>query len=136
MQDLLEETNYPSLSRLVIKTIALGTWKAVRIRIGLGGSLGPVGELLCPWAEAAATTTVATGRAPATGAVAAGAVPATGRQTRAEAAGLLQPPTRMAVRSFVWEARNIWNRIPDHRTASTSAAARLAINDYAKEAPI
>ncbi len=126
VEELLQSTGFPSFNRLVVKTIALEAWKAIRCRIGPGGSLGPVGELLCPAGGVGATAT----------ATAAAAVTTATRRTRSAAAGLLPPPTKFKVKSFTWVAREIWNGSPLLREATTAGAARCAAIAIANNAPL
>ncbi len=121
VEGLLEATGYPSFNILVIKTIALEAWKAIKYRIGPNGTLGPLGELLRPQEAGPASA------APATAAT-------TTRTTRSATEGLLPMPTKFRVRSFTWAAMEIWNSSPLLRAAATAGAARRAAAEIAKNA--
>ncbi len=134
VEELLDETGYPSLNRLIIRTVALEAWKAIRCRIGPAATLGPVGELLCPDDAQPGPATAAAAISAAAATATAGAT--TRRATRSTAAGKLKPPAKFRVKSFSWAAMEIWNGAPNLRAASTMSAAKAAAAAFAKTVPI
>ncbi len=108
---LLSKSGLPSLNRLVVKAVAVETWKAIRIMDGPGGTPNPLGALI---------------GSPGSGE----------RTTRATSANLLPPPTKIATESMVWCAYQVWNSSEELRNAVTLNEAIRVACKLAKIAPL
>ncbi len=140
VEEILQKSKLPSLNRLVVRNIALECWKGMRVNDGPDGTLNPVGKLLLgagAAATAAATAATAAGGAAAAGTPAATTTPAAAhRITRQRVAGLLKPPTKVNVYSFVWHAVQVWNSSPELRLAKNLSEAKRASDKLAASMPI
>ena len=110
-ETLLVRSNLPSLNRLTVRSLALETWKAIRVRDGPGGAANPLGGQIGD---------------PGSGS----------RSTRATTAGLLPPPAGKASESLVWRAYSLWNSCAELREASSLSLAKRAADRLAANAPI
>ncbi len=118
-EDLLKESGLPSINRLVIYTIAMECWRALKLRDVPNGPMNPLGNLLSP----------------PTAATSADNKPLRTR-TRAENSGCIPPPARYQINSFTWWAYTCWNSSPLLRLAPTVSAATSASTELAAAAPI
>ncbi len=114
VEEVLSESNLPSINRLVIETIGVECWKALRTSDVPNGPLNPLGDILCP----SSTLAMATGR------------------TRAAATGSIAPPAKKQVASFIWGAYRAWNSNLDLRKSTTLNAAKNASASFALSSPI
>ncbi len=108
---LLKKSSLPSLNRLAVRSLALETWKAIRIRDGPGGQPNPLGRLIGD---------------PGRGS----------RFTRTVAAGHLAPPLRCAMPTFVWHSYVLWNSYSCLRDATTLPAAKRAADTISGLVPL
>ena len=117
VEELLKESRRPSMNRLVIETIGVECWKALRLSDVPNGPLNPLGIILSPTGSPAL-------------------VRASHSRTRAATTGSIAPPAKRQVESFVWQAYHIWNSNLDLRKSPTLAAARRASSTIAMVSPI
>ncbi len=108
---LLCKSKLPSLNRLTVRSMALETWKAIRVRDGPEGQPNPLGQLIGD---------------PGHGS----------RFTRAVAAGHLLPPFKCAMPTFVWYSYKIWNSYSCLREAKTLTAAKRAADAISGLVPL
>lgn len=111
--DLLDRAGMPSYNHMVVTTIAVEAWKAIK-----GGSDTTLRTLLLGGGHGREVNSNTT------------------RTTRAKAAGLLHPPLPLAADTFVYNAYRLWNGAPSLRKATTLAAARRVAKDIASNAPL
>ncbi len=109
VEEVLQESNIPSINQLVIKTICVETWKALNVRDANNVGLNPLGMLLDNRPNSA---------------------------TRAANLGCLQPPAKRLVETFLWWGYTCWNLSPSLRMSPTLAAARRAAAAMAATAPL
>ena len=112
--DLLRETGFPSLNRMVVYTVAMECWRALSLRDVPNGPLNPLGCLLSPPNSDSGARS----------------------RTRAALTGCLPPPSKVQVNSFIWWAYTCWNSSPALRKATNVSAAKKAANDLAASTPI
>ncbi len=112
VEDILIESELPSINRLIIRTVCVEAWKALNFRDTPDVGLTPLGNLLL--------SNCAPPRS----------------NTRAASSGCLPPPSKRPMESFPWWAYTCWNRSLPLRTAPTLAAAKRAANELAMSAPI
>ncbi len=110
VSDLLAKTGLPSLNRLLVRAVALETWRALSTKDSPSGIQSPLLALI--------------GR-PGSG----------GRATRAKASGLLPPPLA-SKDTLIWSAYQVWNSSADLRMAATLSAAKTAAISLARRAPL
>ncbi len=108
---LLHKSSLPSLNRLTVRSLALETWKAIRIRDGPSGRPNPLGELIGD---------------PGHGS----------RLTRTVAAGHLTPPLKCAMPTFVWFSYVLWNSYSCLREATTLSDAKKAADTISELVPL
>ncbi len=108
---LLQESSLPSLNKLTVRSLALETWKAIRVRDGPGGRPNPLGHLIGDPGQGS-------------------------RLTRTVAADHLLPPLKCAMPTFVWYSYLIWNTYPCLREAKTLLAAKRAADTISELVPL
>ncbi len=108
---LLQKSSLPSLNRLTVRSMALETWKAIRVRDGPGGQPNPLGQLIGDPGQGS-------------------------RVTRAVSAGHLLPPLKCAMPTFVWYSYVIWNSHSCLREANTITEAKRAADAISKLVPL
>ncbi len=108
---LLQKSCLPSLNRLTARSLALETWKAIRVSDGPCNQPNPLGCLIGD---------------PGHG----------NRITRKVAAGHLAPPLKHAMPTFVWFSYTLWNSYPCLREATTMTAAKRVADCISKLVPL
>ncbi len=108
---LLQKSSLPSLNQLTVRSLAVETWKAIKVRDGPDGLPNPLGLLVGD---------------PGNGV----------RFTRTVAAGHLAPPLKMAMPTFIWYSYMLWNSYPCLREATTLSSAKMAANTISKLVPL
>ncbi len=114
--NLLKESGFPSLNRMVVYTVAMECWRALSLRDVPGGPLNPLGSLLSPPDSDDG--------------------PSSRSRTRAALSGCLPPPSKVQVNSFTWWAYTCWNSSPALRMATNVSAAKKAANELAALTPL
>ena len=114
--NLLKESGFPSLNRMVVYTVAMECWRALSLRDVPGGPLNPLGSLLSPPDSDDG--------------------PSSRSRTRAALSGCLPPPSKVQVNSFTWWAYTCWNSSPALRMATNVSAAKKAANELAASTPL
>ncbi len=112
VEELLNISGIPSLNRLAATTTAMETWKTVHGNHRKG--VDPLSGLLGRPMTASMDRT----------------------RTRSVASGLIEPPLKKAVATFVWEAYRAWNGIKVLREATSITAAKKAAATYASSLPV
>ncbi len=108
---LLHKSSLPSLNRLTVRSLALETWKAIRIHDGPNGQPNPLGQLIGD---------------PGNGS----------RPTRTVSAGHLTPPLKRAMPTFVWFSYVLWNSNACLREATTLSEAKKAAYTISEQVPL
>ncbi len=110
IEEVLCESELPSINKMVVETIATETWKALNTRDAPGLPLTPLGTLMC------SGTLVG--------------------KTRAAASGCIPPPAKKQVDSFIWWGYHMWNASIDLRNSPTLARAKQAAKALAQSSPL
>ena len=110
VETLLAKTGLPSINRLMVNTAALECLRAIRVRDCIDACPTPLANLI-------------------------GKPGSVTRQTRANTAGLLYPPST-SKNSMIWAAYLAWNMSEDLKQAKMLAAAKKAAKSLAALAPL
>ena len=111
VEDLLARSGLPAYNHLVIRSIAMETWKALNICDGPNGSHNPIGCMLRNEGTRS-------------------------KHTRRVESGKLPPPTKKPQETFICHAVRMWNAFADLRDASTLSGARRVASTMARMAPL
>ncbi len=105
-ETLLAVTGLPSLNRLIVKGVALETWRALK-----DTSPNPLASLILSGRPAS-------------------------RLTRAFVAGTIPPPTRFPTTTLAWYGHIVWNSYPELREAKTLRMAKKVAGHISLQCPL
>ena len=111
--DLLHNAGLPSLNEIVVRAVAMETWKANHSSDGGNGGRNPIGKIIFSSSPIVENE----------------------RLTRSKTAGIVPNPLR-GTDTFAVHAVNMWNMSSDLRMAPTKHAAAAIAENLAKAAPI
>ena len=107
---LLTRAHLPSYNELVVRAVAMESWKAFHSSDGCNGERNPAGKVTFPIVDDGA------------------------RPTRSRTAGLVSEPFR-GHNTFAAHAAKVWNASLELRMALTKQSAKVAAVSLAKKAP-